>query len=106
MKARDFELSAKAARSFREIGVYTKERYGRDQMKFYLDNLLARCRALAAGHVPHQSCRTAFADDLREDLRFARVGQHFVIFTETAGAVQIIDFIHQSAEISAKLERK
>ena len=73
---KDLELSDRAERSLDDIAVWTLDHYGRSQMSRYIDALLDRCRALAAGHVPHQSCRTAFADDLREDLRFARVGQH------------------------------
>ena len=57
---------------------------------------------MAAEHVPHQSCRTVFADDLRQDLRFARAGQHFVIFGEAVEQILIVDFIRQSAEIAAK----
>ena len=44
-----------------------------------------------------------FADDLREDLRFARAGQHFVIFIETVDQVLIVDFMHQSADIAGRL---
>jgi plasmid stabilization system protein ParE len=44
-----------------------------------------------------------FADDLREDLRFARAGNHFVIFVETPDEVLIVDFLHQSADIAGRL---
>ena len=103
MTRRRYVLSERAKRSFREIGLYSRERFGVEQMRFYLDGLLDRCKDLAAGHVPHQSCRAIFADDLREDLRFARVGQHFVIFIEAAEEVQIVDFLHQSADIAGRL---
>ena len=100
---RSYRLSERATRSFREIGLYSRDRYGVRQMRFYLDGLLDRCKAIAAGHVPHQSCRAVFADDLREDLRFARAGQHFVIFVETPDEVMIVDFLHQSADIGGRL---
>ena len=103
MARRRYLLSERAKSSFREIGLYSRERYGVEQMRFYLDGLLDRCKSLAAGHVPHQSCRVMFADDLREDLRFARAGNHFVIFVETAEEVLIVDFLHQSADISGRL---
>ena len=44
-----------------------------------------------------------FADDLREDLRFARAAQHFVILVETEAVVLIVDFLHQSADIAGRL---
>ncbi len=68
----------------------------------YMDSLLTRSREIALGQAPHQSCRTMFADDLREDLRFARAGQHFVIFVETVEAVLIVDFLHQNADIAGR----
>jgi toxin ParE1/3/4 len=100
---RRYVLSERAKISFREIGLYSRDRYGVEQMRFYLDGLLDRCRAIAAGQVVHQSCRAVFADDLREDLRFARAGQHYVIFLETDTQVQIVDFLHQAADISGRL---
>ena len=62
-----------------------------------------RCRTIADGALHHKSCRTVFADDLREDLRFTRAGQHYVIFIETAQEVVIVDFLHQSANIAGRL---
>ena len=103
MKRRRYRLSERAKQSFREIGLYSRERFGVGQMRFYLDGLLTRCKLIAAGDVPHQSCRVMFADDLREDLRFARAGQHFVIFVETETEVLIVDFLHQSADIAGRL---
>jgi toxin ParE1/3/4 len=100
---RDFVLSDRAARSFREIGIYTRDRFGREQMRFYLDGLLMRCQAIAEGTAHHQSCRAVFADDLREDLRFARAGSHYVIFVETEAEVRIVDFLHQSADVGGRL---
>lgn len=103
MSSRGYRISTNAAKSFREIGIYTRKRYGRDQMRFYLGGLLGRCKAIAAGGVHHQSCRTMFADDLREDLRFTRAGEHYVIFIETAQEVLIVDFIHQAADVAKRL---
>ncbi len=77
--------------------------FGAAQSKRYTDQLIARRKAVARGHASHQSCRMIFADDLREDLRFARAGQHFVIFVETEAAVLIVDFLHQSADIAGRL---
>ena len=101
---RGFVLSERAAQSFRAIGRYTRDRYGREQMRFYLDGLLMRCQAIAEGTAHHQSCRAIFADDLREDLRFARAGSHYVIYLETASEVVIVDFLHQSADIAGRLD--
>ena len=94
-------LSPRANRSFRETDL--RERFGVRQMRSCLDGLLDRCKAIAAGQVPHQSCRVLFADDLCEDRHFARVGQHFAIFVETPDAVLIVDFLNHSADIAGRL---
>ena len=57
MTRRQYLLSKRAKRCFREIGVYSRDRFGVEQMRFYLDGLLNRCKAIAAVEVPHQSSR-------------------------------------------------
>lgn len=105
MKKRSYRLSDQAFASLIEIAAWTEERFGPAQADRYRDLLIARCRAIAAGQVVHQSCRVAFAPDLREDLRFARAGRHFVIFLEDPATVLVIDFLHQGADLAARLER-
>ena len=98
-----FVFSDRAEASFESILEWTFENYGGRQLDKYRDILLERCRAIGQGSALHQSCRVMFADDLREDLRFARAGNHFVIFVESADEVQIVDFLHQSADIAGRL---
>ena len=100
---RQFVFSDRAEASFESILEWTYENHGGRQLDKYRDILLDRCRGLAAGTAQHQSCRVMFADDLREDLRFARAGQHFVIFVDGPNEVLIVDFLHQSADISGRL---
>ena len=82
---------------------WTFDKFGPLQADRYRDLLIDRCEAVAAGTAQHQSCRVMFADDLREDLRFARAGQHFIIFVDGPNQVLIVDFLHQSADISGRL---
>lgn len=96
-------FSERADSSFEQILEWTYERFGARQVATYRDTLMERCRAIAEGRVVHQSCRTIFADDLRDDLRFARAGSHYVIFIETTTEVQIVDFLHQNADIAGRL---
>lgn len=104
MSDRDFKLSIRASQSYRQIGRYTRDRYGKGQMQDYLGHLLLRCKMLADGHLPSRSCRTVFDEDLRDDLWVVTAGQHYIIFTETAEGIVVIDFLHQSADIAARLE--
>ena len=96
-------ISDRADASLSQIFGWTIDKFGQRQADAYSAMLLDRSKAIAAGQVPHQSCRVMFADDLREDLRFARAGQHLVIFIETVDQVLIVDFMHQSADIAGRL---
>lgn len=104
MPLRELEITDRAYRSLVDIALRTIETFGARQVQKYKQELLARCRAIAAGEVQHRSCRMAFDMDLSADLRVARCGRHYVIFTETERTVHVIDFLHQSADISARLE--
>jgi toxin ParE1/3/4 len=96
-------FSDRAMQSFRDIATYSYERYGKIRGARYLDDLIEKSEGLARKTVSFRSCRDVFASDLRADLLFARSGRHYIIFTETPARIQIIDFIHQSADIGSRL---
>ena len=100
---KSYVLSVRAERSLDGIAAHSLERFGKRRGDRYVADLLERCQAVASGHVPHQSCRAHFADDLREGLLFVQAGRHFVIFMQAATQVFIIDFIHQNADIGDRL---
>lgn len=102
-KPRQIEISDQAFASLVAIAEWTFETFGAAQAQRYRKQLLDRCHAIAAGLVVHRSCRLAFADHLRDDLRFAICGSHYVVFTESAQDIRIVDFLHQSADISRRL---
>lgn len=104
MKSRAYRLSDRAARNLAEISAWTYETFGERQADKYGDQLLQQISVIAMGRAFSQSCRDVFAADLRSDLRFARSGRHFIIFTETPDEILIVDFIHQSADIGGRLE--
>jgi toxin ParE1/3/4 len=99
-----FSLSFRAEKSLDEIGAYSRENFGKARGQAYIGALLDRCRAIGSGHLHTQTCRDVFAPNLRSELRFTRCGRHFIVFTETPTEIQIIDFIHQSADIGGRLE--
>jgi toxin ParE1/3/4 len=98
------ELSPRAERSLDDILTYSRARFGDPRARRYAKGLMDRCRMVAKGHLVHQSCRSFFAEDLHEDLRFIRAGQHFVVFIERGNRIVIVDFLHQSADIGNRLE--
>ena len=69
----------------------------------YEEDLIARCTEIAAGMAMSQDCRRIIDPELPEDLRFARCGQHFVIFVEDAEQVIIVDFLHARSDLPRRL---
>lgn len=98
-----WRLTRQAERSLIEIARWTHETFGPRQAAAYEGDLIAACRDIAAGTAMSQDCRRIIAPDLAEDLRFARAGQHFVIFVEDAEQVIIVDFLHGRADLPRRL---
>ncbi|WP_164897088.1 hypothetical protein [Sinorhizobium meliloti] len=65
--------------------------------------MIARCAGIAAGTVPSQDCRRIISSELPEDLRFARCGQHFIVFVDNAEQVIIVDFLHARTNLPRRL---
>jgi toxin ParE1/3/4 len=99
-----YRFSGRAAVSFRAISEYSRKTFGARRGRAYMTTVLNTCADIGRGSAVTYSCRDAFAPDLREELRFARAGRHFVIFVETPTDILIVDFLHQSADIARHLD--
>ena len=99
-----WRLTRAAEASLIEIAHWTLETFGPRQAAAYEEDLIARCEEIAAGVAMSQDCRRIIDPGLPEDLRFARCGQHFVIFVEEAEQVIIIDFLHARSDLPRRLE--
>jgi toxin ParE1/3/4 len=98
-----WRLTHAAERSLIDIAIWTLETFGPRQAAAYEEDLIAACRRIAAGIAQSQDCRRIIDPDLPEDLRFARAGQHFVVFVENAEQVIIIDFLHSRSDLPRHL---
>jgi plasmid stabilization system protein ParE len=98
-----WRLTRAAEASLAEIARWTIQTFGPQQAAAYEEDLISACRAIATGTAHSQDCRKIIAPDLSEDLRFARVGQHFIIFVEDAEQVIIIDFLHSRSDLPRRL---
>jgi plasmid stabilization system protein ParE len=98
-----WRLTRAAESSLIDIARWTFETFGPRQAGAYEADLIATCRDIAAGTALSQDCRRLIDPDLAENLRFARCGQHFVIFVEDAEQVIIIDFLHSRSDLPGKL---
>jgi plasmid stabilization system protein ParE len=98
-----WRLTRQAEASLLDIALWTLETFGPRQAQAYEEDLIARCSGIASGSVPSQSCRAIIDPALKEDLRFARSGQHFIVFIEDDTRVIIVDFLHGRSNLPAKL---
>lgn len=98
-----WRLTRQAEHSLVDIANWTYETFGARQAAAYEDDLITVCRDIAAGTAMSQDCRRIIDPDLPEDLRFARAGQHFVIFIEDAEQVIIVDFLHGRSDLPRRL---
>lgn len=98
-----WRLTRAAEASLIDIANWTVETFGPRQAAAYEEDLIAVCRDIAAGTAMSQDCRRFIDPNLPENLRFARAGQHFVIFIEAAEQVIIIDFLHGRSDLPRRL---
>lgn len=88
-----------------EIAQWTAQTFGPRQAAAYEEDLIALCHDIAFGKVPSQSCHRLIDPDLPEDLRFARCGQHYIVFVETTAQVIIVDVLHSRSDLPRRIER-
>jgi plasmid stabilization system protein ParE len=98
-----WRLTRQAGASLEEIALWTEETFGPLQAAAYEEDLIARCTAIAAGVAISQDCRKLIDPDLPDDLRFTRVGQHFVVFVEYPDQIVIIDVLHSRSDLPRRL---
>jgi toxin ParE1/3/4 len=101
--SKPWRLTRQAESSLTEIARWTHETFGPRQAAAYQRDLIACCAAIAAGTALSQDCRRLIDADLLENLRFARAGQHFVIFIDYIEQVIVIDFLHSRTDLPRRL---
>lgn len=98
-----WRLTRQAEASLVGIARWTLESFSPRQAAAYEDDLIARCDEIAAGTAPSQSCSLLADVETTEDLRFARAGQHFIVFVEDDQVVVITDFLHARSDLPRRL---
>ncbi len=98
-----WRLTRQAEVSLSDIALWTIDTFGPRQAQAYEEDLIARCSGIASGTVPSQSCREIIDPELKEDLRFARSGQHFIVFVEDETSVIIVDFLHSRSNLPDRI---
>lgn len=101
--AKPWRLTRAAEASLVEIAAWTFETFGPRQVAAYEEDLIACCKDIASGVALSQDCRRIIDPNLPENLRFTRLGQHFVVFVENAEQVIVIDFLHGRSDLPRRL---
>lgn len=101
--AKPWRLTRRAEAALIEIAEWTLETFGLRQAEAYEEDLIDCCRDIASGVAQTQDCRRLINPDLPEDLRFARSGQHFIVFIEDDAQVIILDFLHNRTDLPRHL---
>ena len=100
--SRPWRLTRQAEASLVEIARWTLETFGPRQAAACEEDLIRRCADIAEGTAISQECRQLIDSALPEDLRFARSGQHFVVFVDRRDSVIIVDFLHSRSDLPRK----
>jgi len=101
--SRPWRLTRQAEISHVEMTLWTAETFGPRQAAACEEDLIARCNEIVAGTALTQDCRKLIDPDLQKDLRFARSGQHFIVFIQEATQVIIVDFLHSRSDLPDRL---
>ena len=94
---RSLRLTRRAEASLVEIAKWTIEPFGLKQAELYENEVLTRCQAILNGQAHSRSCAVLIDDPA--DLRFAKAGEHFLIFLDQPDAVIIVDVLHSRSDL-------
>jgi toxin ParE1/3/4 len=94
---RSLRLTRRAEASLVEIAIWTIEQFGLKQAELYENEVLTRCQAILNGQAHSRSC--AVLVDEAADLRFARAGEHFLVFLDQPDEVIIVDILHSRSDL-------
>jgi len=95
--SRSLRLTRRAEASLVEIAKWTIEQFGLKQAELYENEVLTRCQAILNGQAHSRSC--AVLIDEAADLRFARAGEHFLVFLDQPDEVIIVDILHSRSDL-------
>jgi len=98
-----WRLTKAAQESLVDIALWTIETFGPRQAEAYEEDIIDCCEDIAAGKAQSKTCRQLIDTELPEDLRFARVGQHFVVFADYPDQVIILEFLHSRSDLPRHL---
>jgi toxin ParE1/3/4 len=103
---KSWRVTQQAEQSLLDIAQWTVETFGPRQAQAYEQDILAKMDDIAAGVAHSQSCRTLIDGNLAEEIRFTRVGGHYLIYAEYPSSFILIDLLHQRVDLPRHLAGK
>lgn len=97
--AKPWRLTRQAEESLTEIASWTSEHFGARQVRAYQQDLISLCGEVAEGTAQSQGCKEYLSPEVSDDLRFARLGGHLVVFVELEAEIVITDFLHARRDL-------
>ncbi len=101
MKA--WRLTPRAEESLVDIALWTLKTFGPRQADIYEIELLDRCAALAGGRAVSRDCSDLLDPGADTVLRYARAGEHFLVFIDTPGELVIVDILHGRSDLPTRI---
>lgn len=101
--SKTWRLTQQAEQSLLEIALWTFETFGPRQADAYEQDILTKMDDITAGIAHSQSCTVLLGSDISEDVRFGRVGSHYLIYVELAERFILLDVLHQSVDLTRRL---
>ena len=86
-----FKFTRRAEADLLQIGVYTVDRWGKEQTASYLAQMEAACQRLADQPLLGRAC-----NHIRPGLRCMEVGSHVLFYRPTSKFVHIVRILHRS----------
>lgn len=103
MKSARFTLRAEAR--LNEISQWTLDLFGPEQAARYEAALTDGVEELQRGTLTGRDCRLlAPGGGVGDDLRYVRIGAHYLIFLESADEIGVVDLVHGSRDLEAILK--
>ncbi len=101
--SKPWRLTPQAEQSLMEVAVWTFETFGPRQADAYEQDILAKLEAIADGVAHTQSCRILFGEQTTTDVRYSRVGSHYLIYVEYPEQFALLDLLHQRVDLPRRL---
>jgi len=93
-----YALSKRAKQDFQAIIRYTAKTWGKAQARTYAEAIITTCEGLAEGKAVSRPM-----NDIRQGLRKAKSGSHFIYFEERDSEIFVIRILHQAMDTERHL---